>query len=356
MAFQPGIDFGTLDFNCPDCGGTMRYAGDRKSATCASCGFKRNLSGETEFVTPRALTERINLAAYPIWKPDFLFAHKCGSCKATWLRTDEQTPGKCPGCGATDWSPEETAGKWHEPAGLVPATVTASGAKGKLRKHIGFHLLHPPEIRKVPDALSLTYVPVWLVDAYARTSWIAEVGFEYEEEKDGKKEKKSLKEFLRGYLEKFFDRLEVPASSFEKALQSIFPYTWGQAIKPQPVYFKDAWVEGYKLDGKSALVQAEKEMDKQLEVAVSNKIPGATFNDLELITEKSLLALRHILVPVWVVPFSSQGKKYQYLVNAVTGKVTGAKPLSSIRVGVAIAILVGSLLLITLAVAAFFKR
>jgi hypothetical protein len=52
---------------------------------------------------------------------------------------------------------------------------------------------------------------------------------------------------------------------------------------------------------------------------------------------------KHVLLPVWISAFRYKDKVYQFLVNARTGEVIGARPYSTVKIALAViaAVIVG---------------
>jgi uncharacterized membrane protein len=66
--------------------------------------------------------------------------------------------------------------------------------------------------------------------------------------------------------------------------------------------------------------------------------PGDTYRDLHVNTTVTDAAFKHVLLPVWIASYPYQGKIYRYMVNGLTGEVQGEKPVSWIRVTIAVVI------------------
>ncbi len=61
-------------------------------------------------------------------------------------------------------------------------------------------------------------------------------------------------------------------------------------------------------------------------------MPGDTHRNLNVQTNFSALAYKNALLPVWIAAYDYKGKPYRFLVNGVTGKVSGTAPWSWIKV------------------------
>ena len=43
---------------------------------------------------------------------------------------------------------------------------------------------------------------------------------------------------------------------------------------------------------------------------------------------------KHALLPIWTASYDYNGKKYRYIINGETGKVSGTSPISAIKVAI----------------------
>ena len=66
-------------------------------------------------------------------------------------------------------------------------------------------------------------------------------------------------------------------------------------------------------------------------------------------TQYADVTWKHLLVPLWIASYRWKGKTFRFMVNGQTGKVVGTAPVSAIKVGIAIllvvALVVGGVLL-----------
>lgn len=356
MHFAPGTDYSKLDVACPDCGAALRYGGGKKEMVCGDCGYKQSLSIDSGEINPHALVAGVKLDRYPKWDHSSFSAWQCGACKVRYFTATPGQPAACPSCGAESQAADPEPPACILPAGILPALISEKVAHKRLYRHIGRKPLLIDAVRALRKSpgLRLVYAPIWTLDAWVRATWRAEVGFEYETEANGKKEKKTLFEYLKGYLETFCDRMPVNGSKLVPELKEVWDYPWDQALPMQAVYLAQGFVEGAATGSDGVLKEGEKLVDKQLEIAAGNKVPGASYKDLVISADKRLLALRIFLVPVWVTSYVWAGKTYRMVVNGATGKVFGQKILDPKRVVVAVAAGVG-LAVLAAAVAVWVK-
>jgi hypothetical protein len=55
-----------------------------------------------------------------------------------------------------------------------------------------------------------------------------------------------------------------------------------------------------------------------------------------LTTKYSNVTYKHMLLPLWSSAFGYKGKTYSYAINGETGKVSGSRPYSAIKIALAL--------------------
>jgi hypothetical protein len=66
---------------------------------------------------------------------------------------------------------------------------------------------------------------------------------------------------------------------------------------------------------------------------VEKFLPGDTYKNLQVQSDFSQINSDLILLPIYVLSYRYKDKLYRFLVNGQTGKTTGEKPLSWLKVG-----------------------
>jgi hypothetical protein len=72
--------------------------------------------------------------------------------------------------------------------------------------------------------------------------------------------------------------------------------------------------------------------------ACDREVPGDTHRNLNVNTQLSKLTYKHVMLPVWVASYRYRDKTYQFMINGQNGKVEGQKPISWIKVAIAVVI------------------
>jgi len=71
-----------------------------------------------------------------------------------------------------------------------------------------------------------------------------------------------------------------------------------------------------------------------------------TYRDVQAETYYSNQTYKHILLPVWLCTYFYKQKKYKFLINGQTGKIYGKKPVSAVKVVIAVLIILAIIIAI----------
>ncbi|MEM6346446.1 MAG: hypothetical protein AAF927_21330, partial [Bacteroidota bacterium] len=165
----------------------------------------------------------------------------------------------------------------------------------------------------------------------------------------------TLWESIDGYFEHLYDNFFVLGSDAkEKGAESVLGFDTKDIVPFSDRYMGTEWaVELYQKEDIKFFEEADTAIDKDLTEQARKKLTSNNKRiegnkKLEIISEKSAITFRHIWVPIWIVVFPYKGKHFQFIINAQTGRLYGKRPLSTIRIIIAVAIATLILLLIAI--------
>lgn len=376
---------------CPECGGQLKFIEGKRKLACTKCKYKRELSNRYDnVVTKKALKDRVNIRDFTRGFGKYpLKEYKCGNskCKAVVAVKRNAALKQCPFCHGTDL--KEGADRQNKnlfPDQLIPPVIPRKAATSKLKRHLGsfFLNLYAPGIKDVldPENMKGIYLPAFLFDAYTRTKWRGDAGFKYtytipdgsgggnkgggggrgkggrgrgKGGGGGKQQSGTLWESIDGYFEQLYDNFYILGSDAkEKGSESVLVYDIKDTVRFDDRYMGTEWaVELYQKDDITFFEEADSLIDKDLSDQARKKLTSNNKRiegnkKLEVVSEKSAITFRHIWVPIWIVVFAYQGKHFQFIINAQTGRLHGKRPLSTIRIIIAVAIATLILLIIAI--------
>ncbi|HEY4721715.1 MAG TPA: hypothetical protein VII92_07710, partial [Anaerolineae bacterium] len=196
------------------------------------------------------------------------------------------------------------------------------------------------------------YLPFWTFDAHAESDWRAESGdYYYVTEwvtvtRDGKqvREQQQVQKirwhWSSGHHADNYDDVLVYAtrSIATKILQKIYPYDTQKLLAYKPDFLAGWSAESYQVPLAEAWPIGKDIIYGDERGKCDREVPGDTHRNLSVSTQLSALTYKHVLLPVWVASYRYNNKTFQFMINGQNGKVQGEKPISWIKVAIAVVI------------------
>jgi predicted RNA-binding Zn-ribbon protein involved in translation (DUF1610 family) len=350
----------TETFLCPQCGAEMGWDADRKTLRCDFCGYQQE---------PEQIGEIVEYDLESFLRSDAAIAHgygtqtksiNCQQCGASIAVEPEVVSSECPFCGSNLVLEQETSTNIIQPESLLPFQVSQEMALRKYRNWLGRGIFRPGDLKRRAGRGQLygVYLPFWTFDADALSQWRAQAGYyyyvteTYTTTENGKRVTKTRQvrrtrwQPAWGQHSGHYDDVLIYATESvdRRMLEKIYPFDTKQLVPYRSSYLSGWRAEQYQIDlqqgwtiGRNKIIAYERD-------ACIRQIPGDTYRNLHVNTTVIDVTFKHTLLPVWIASYPYNGKIYRYMVNGQTGKVEGQKPISWIRVTIAVimgAIVVG---------------
>lgn len=341
-------------FLCTQCGAEMGWDADHKMLSCAFCGHQQQ---------PDQVGEIVEYDLEEFLRSGADKAHgygtetktiKCQQCGATTTVEPSVTSTECPFCGSNVVLEQETAADIIQPESVVPFQISQDVALRKYREWLGKGIFRPGDLAKRAGRGQLygVYLPFWTFDAEAFSRWRADAGYyyyvteTYTTTEDGKRVTKTRQvrktrwEPAWGQHSGSYDDVLVYATDSidQKILEKIYPFDTKQLATYAPHYLSGWRAEQYQIDLRAGWDMGQQKVKTYERDACAQQIPGDTYRNLRVNTTISDTTFKHVLLPVWIASYPYKDKVYRYMVNGQTGKVQGEKPVSWIRVTIAVVI------------------
>jgi hypothetical protein len=98
--------------------------------------------------------------------------------------------------------------------------------------------------------------------------------------------------------------------------------------------------ETYQLDPERGFVKAAEQTAGEINSAIRDDIGGDEQRIDSTDTQYLDKAIKYLMLPVWVSAYNYNNKVYQFTVNASTGEVIGQRPVSAIKIILAVLLLI----------------
>lgn len=336
---------------CDNCGSpNMTWSAEKQVMLCDACGHAIAVETASDMVIEQSFSEGVAVsqsAAKGLGAEKKSFT--CNNCGAVTVIDPTETDLTCDFCTSTNVNVEAFSNQTIQPAGILPFKITKKGAAEAFAGWIGRGWFHPSGLKKYAevDKMHGLYIPFWTYDADSASSWTAEAGYYYYEtetyrDSQGNQQTRQVQKVrwvpASGYYQHWFDDVLVAGSQGikQRMVEGIYPFPLQEVVNYEPNFLLGWKSEVYGLDVQEGYQVAEDIMDGHIRQEIIKTIPGDTHRNLHVNTRYTNITFKHLLLPVWVCAYLYNKKAYQVLINGQTGKINGQKPISWIKVTLAV--------------------
>jgi Zn finger protein HypA/HybF involved in hydrogenase expression len=343
-------------FHCPACGAEAHWNPGKQKLVCPFCGTESPASVETR--DGQTVVVEHDLAAALRNIPDSSrgwqaakTSVRCQSCQAISVFDADKVGQRCDFCGSSSLVPYEQVKDAFRPESLLALKIAESQARDLIRAWYGRQWLAPNRfrLRALTDTVKGVYLPYWTFDAKVDATWTAESGRHYYVQVGKQRVQRTEWRPASGAVSHAFDDELVCASMgvAGSRLRKIEPFPTTSGLVPYDPKFVAGWtVERYQIDLVAAASHAREQMNATIRDLCVSQIPGDTYRNLAIDANFHDQTFKHILAPVWLLTYRFGSNTYQVVLNGVTGRISGSRPWSWIKItllvmlGIAIALFI----------------
>ncbi len=346
---------------CPSCGGQIAYSAEAKTLLCPYCNHQEELEQASDKVVEKSLHNAVAEAGS--FSPEAIGKRvfHCNNCGSNVMVEHNKVRINCGFCGSENVNEEAFNHNYISPVGVLPFSIPAREAEVAFKRWIKEGWFHPNKLKKLASLENLhgIYIPFWTYDAQTNNQYQGEAGYHKTRTRminvNGKMVAQTYvvtEWFWRnGSFQHFFDDVLVVASHglSQKRLQGVYPFRLDEVLNFDARYLLGWEAEVYDMEVDAGYSVANKIMDERLLSMAKGKIGGQAQRNVRVNSRKHSQTFKHILLPIWLCSYEYRGKRFQFAINGQTGKVSGEKPLSWIKI--TLAFLVAALILFGLYIA-----
>ena len=339
------MKFKSINFTCKSCGAPLRFSPISNTLLCEFCDTKESIEKSTNEIKEYSFQEAL----------DFLEIHQveevkktvtCNKCSATFTMTPYSISSNCPYCGTpaiTEFVKEIT------PKSLLPFHLSQKKAQKLFKKWLGSLWFAPSKLKKIVDGdeeLKGYYLPHWTYDSDTHTNYRGQRGDVYYVNVErtvvvnGRQERRSVREArinwtpVSGLVENAFDDITIGASKTisHTILDNLSPWHTDVLVPFNEKYLSGFDSEEYTIGLDNGFEFAKVKMDRVIRQTIRYEIGGDQQQINSMNTHYSNTTYKNVLFPVWTAEFKWNSKTYNYAINGQTGKVTGERPYSWIKI------------------------
>jgi hypothetical protein len=326
----------------------MKFDPEIQGMTCKYCGSDKRIKVDHREIEEKELD---SIPTFKGWETH-VQTFGCESCGAT-ITTKRNITGECPFCGSHYVKELPKHDDLIRPENLIPFIISGREAKDLFRRWMGQGLFRPNDLKKIKKMNKLhgIYVPFWTFDCNTHSEWTAESGYHYWETEtysdyeNGKWVTKTRQvqrtrwEYSSGNRNGYYDDILIIASKgLDKGIvREIQPFHLEALVPYQPDFLSGWAAEEYSIDVHSGWKKAREVAMSEEYTKCGRDVPGDTYRGLNVKTDFSKLKFKHILLPIWSASYHYKKKLYHFLINGQTGEIQGERPLSWLKIAIAVA-------------------
>jgi DNA-directed RNA polymerase subunit RPC12/RpoP len=267
---------------------------------------------------------------------------QCKNCGAGIEFSPKDELLSCSFCGSkfiveVQLSAEEQ--KQRDEGGIVLFKTDRDAAKTAFGKWISKGLFKPGDLVSsfLERGFEGVYIPFWRIHADAETEWSGRDRITIREASKDQPAEYEYRERHGNHHEHYKDFITASKGLAQAEIDPVMPFEDDGAKPWDPVFMDGFRVEKPSCSSDTAIAEASTRI-KDKERRACDKMVGEL---LHVDTKISNTRSRLMMLPIWLLVYVYRNKAYRVVINGQTGKVGGKKPVSWIRVLLAILITAG---------------
>lgn len=329
----------------------MLFSPAFRKLKCEFCGTQSEIKESLKEIKEYSLKEALSrLSKQPEQHIDKSVT--CSKCGGGFTLTPYSVSANCPYCGTpaiTDFVREII------PESLLPFQITQEEAKERFKRWVGSLWFAPSAFTKYftsDKKLKGYYLPYWTYDSDTLTHYQGMRGDTYYVTVtktvvvNGRQERAQVQEPrinwtpASGSVTLSFDDITIGADkTLSRAIiDSVGPWDTQSLKNFDEKYLSGFLTQEYTIGVDHGFEYAKAKMSSSIEHAIRRDIGGDQQQIHSVDTQYHHTTYKSVLFPLWTATFNWKNKIYYYAINAQTGKISGERPYSVIKIVVAVGI------------------
>ncbi len=350
-------------FPCARCAAPMRWDPDADALACDYCGARVPVPRGEGLIVERPLADA-GSAARGLGLETRVA--RCANCGAQVAYDGRTTAAECVFCGSPQVLEQASNRNALRPESLVPLDVGRETVERSFRAWTAGLWFRPDALKRLREFRAVgVYVPFWTFDARVHSDWSADAGFYYyvqvptmvmvngKPQMQMRTERRTRWEPAWGARDDAYDDLLVHASRGLPAglAGKLGTFDLAKLVPYRPEYLAGWRAEEYAIDLANGWAAAQERLVAEQQSRCSRDVPGDTQRNLRVANRISDVRWKHVLLPVWSLTYSHQGKNYAVLIHGQTGRVVGDAPYSWVKILVFVLALLSGIAVLALVLA-----
>ena len=338
-------------FPCEGCGADLEFNIGQQELVCPYCGYKKQLVwNEDETIEEQNFSTMLKkLAEWRLEKEDEAVDDDqsgqqeihCESCGADVIFVGSLTSTTCPYCSSPLQREDGHKAPKRIPVdGMLPFVITRQKTQENLNHWVAGLWFAPNDFKKqgIKGKFEGVYLPYWTYDSLTFTRYTGQRGDDYYVTvgtgKNKSRQRRTRWSYASGSFQRFFDDVLILAAREMnlKLVQELEPWPLQNCVPFRQELLAGLFSRTYEVELEDGFHSAEALIRNRLESDVRHRIGGDRQRIDSMDVFHDAITFKHLLLPVWLMPYKYKGKLYQLMVNAATGEVTGERPYSWVKI------------------------
>lgn len=341
----------TRTYPCRACGAQLVFDPASGKLRCPSCGSMMDVTGGPGRIVKHDLGEATRAIRAAAALPAGLEREVvCQACGGRTSFTGTLTATRCPYCATPIQRDDLKDAPSRLPIdGVLPFRVAEKPARELIEKWINSRWFAPKEFKTYREIGSFesVYLAYFNFDAHVTADYAGRRGEDYQVEVgegDNRRTETRTNWYpVSGRVQQDFQDVPAWANNGlpEGRVAQLEPWPLHEAVPYSPQYVAGHLGRTYDLDADQTFgARVRPGLENQVDQTIRRDIGG----DRQEISHRDIqwnsIAFAHLLLPVWLLTVTYQGRPFQVLMNGVTGEVQGERPWSRIKLAILITAIV----------------
>jgi DNA-directed RNA polymerase subunit RPC12/RpoP len=317
-------------YTCPNCGASIAFDIQETTLVCQFCGFtgkvdQRVLSESSEQILDAALpTERAHRWA------ESQSRLTCEQCGVVIILPAGQTADSCPYCASNRFISSPNLMELVDPQVIGVFKIDPQKAGDSIKAWLKKGLFAPDDLAIQHAGMQLhpAYYPFWIFSGALEIPW-------FYEDNSGSGKLPQWETHSGSHFEMFNNVLIPGLRKMPSAeIAGIEPFNLEELVEFSPDFLAGWLALTYDHPLADASLVAREKVIKNIKSNLSHLVdPNRPKRNFGTGAGKwSGLTYKLALLPIYMGNYSFQGKRFRLYINGQTGKVSGNKPLDSLKV------------------------
>ncbi|MDH6309558.1 DNA-directed RNA polymerase subunit RPC12/RpoP [Dysgonomonas sp. PFB1-18] len=338
------ISLGSDTYQCIHCGAALKYKPGTTFLHCDYCGADTPINAkvvdEVEELDFEQYAKDIELLDTQATK--VICCRKCGA-ESTF--DESMKSAECPYCSMPFIESDVHMERLIRPSYLLPFKVADNEMQSHMQTWIKSLWFAPNKLKQralYSNKLQGVYIPCWTYDAQTNTDYSGQRGDSYTTTVGSGKNRQTVVRtrwsYRSGHISLFFDDVMVPASGMipSDVMSKIQNWDTMNMVDADNRFLSGFVTEKYVMNMTTGYEYARRRMEAEIDYAIRRDIGGDSQRVDSKKTRFSNIKFKLILLPVYMSSYTYGNKLYHFFVNGRTGRVTGDRPYSKVKITLAV--------------------